>query len=406
MKPSFTHTDLLESLGYGYFELDLAGRLIYGNKTFLNALGYTRDELMGKHFRRYIDRKQVSLMFNIFTMIHKTGMVEKRLPLDFQHKDGSPRTAEGSFALIKDENDNPVGFRSILLDITERKQKETTLIKAKQKAERELEIAREIQSSFLVQDYPQPDGWEIATRIRPARQVSGDFYDVFPITTSRHIALIMADVCDKGVGAAMYMAIFRSLFRAFSDQQYIIRWAGVPTKDQAESATGIFRRDAILASGAPSLKNAIDLTNNYIATEHGNSNMFATVFFGLLDPTDGKLLYINAGHEAPLVISNGTLKTRLNPTGPAVGMLPNMDFKIEWVMLSPGDSLLLYTDGVTDALNAKNEHFSEERLIETAINLSGSAQTQLMDIISAVDAHIAGREQFDDITLLTVHRKI
>ena len=405
MKPSFTSTDLLESLGYGYFELDLAGRLIYGNKPFLNALGYTRDELIGKHFRRYIDRKQVSLMFNIFAMIYKTGMVEKKLLLDFVHKDGSSHISEGSYALIRDENGIPIGYRGILLDITERKQKETTLIKAKQKAERELEIAREIQSSFLVQDYPQPDGWEIATRIRPARQVSGDFYDVFPITTSKHIALIMADVCDKGVGAAMYMAIFRSLFRAFSDQQYIIRWAGVPTKDQTESATGIFRRDAILASGAPSLKNAIDLTNNYIATEHGNSNMFATVFFGLLDPTDGTLLYINAGHEAPLVISNGILKTRLNPTGPAVGMLPNMDFKIEWVMLSPGDSLLLYTDGVTDAINEKNEPFSEERLIETAINFSGSAQTQLVDIISAVDTHIAGHEQFDDITLLAVHRK-
>jgi len=405
MKPSFTSTDLLESLGYAYFELDLTGRLIYGNQIFFNGLGFTKDELMGKHFRRYIDRKQVSLMFNIFAMIHKTGMVEKRLRLDFQHKDGSPRTAEGSFALIRDENNNPIGYRSILLDITERKQKETTLIQAKQKAERELEIAREIQSSFLVDDYPQPEGWEIATRIRPARQVSGDFYDVFPITTSKHIALIMADVCDKGVGAAMYMAIFRSLLRAYSDQQYIIRWAGVPTANQVESATGVFRRDAILASGAPSLKNAIDLTNNYIATEHGNSNMFATVFFGLLDPTDGTLLYINAGHEAPLVISNGTLKTRLNPTGPAVGMLPNMDFKIEWVILSPGDSLLLYTDGVTDALNSKNEQFTEERLIETAIKPSASAQTYLTDIVSAVDEHIAAREQYDDITLLAVQRK-
>ncbi|HVF25486.1 MAG TPA: SpoIIE family protein phosphatase [Anaerolineales bacterium] len=405
MKPSFTPTDLLESLGYGYFELDLAGRLIYGNKPFLNALGYTRDELIGKHFRRYIDRKQVSLMFNIFAMIYKTGMVEKKLLLDFVNKDGSSHISEGSYALIKDENDIPIGYRGILLDITERKQKETTLIKAKQKAERELEIAREIQSSFLVQDYPQPDGWEIATRIRPARQVSGDFYDVFPVTTSKHIALIMADVCDKGVGAAMYMAIFRSLFRAFSDQQYIIRWAGVPTRNQMESETGIFRRDAILASGAPSLKNAIDLTNNYIATEHGNSNMFATVFFGLLDPTDGTLLYINAGHEPPLIISNGALKTRLNPTGPAVGMLPNMDFKIERVILSPGDSLLLYTDGVTDALNAKDEQFSEERLITTAIKPSASAQTYLMDIVSAVDEHIAGREQFDDITLLAVHRR-
>ncbi|MEO5887969.1 MAG: PP2C family protein-serine/threonine phosphatase [Anaerolineales bacterium] len=405
MKPSFTPTDLLESLGYGYFELDLGGYLIYGNKHFLNALGYTRDELIGKHFRRYIDRKQFSLIFSIFEMIHKTGMVEKKLPLDFVHKDGSSRTSEGSYALIRDENNTPIGYRGILLDITERKQKETTLIQAKQRAERELEIAREIQSSFLVDDYPQPEGWEIATLIRPARQVSGDFYDVFPITTSKHIALIMADVCDKGVGAAMYMAIFRSLLRAFSDQQYILRWAGVSSRNQMESETGIFRRDAILASGAPSLKNAIDLTNNYIATEHGNSNMFATVFFGLLDPTDGTLIYINAGHEAPLVISNGILKTRLNPTGPAVGMLPNMEFKIERVSLSPGESLLLYTDGVTDALNAKDEQFSEERLIETAIKSSGSAQTHLLDIVAAVDTHIAGREQYDDITLLAVTRR-
>jgi len=182
MRPSFTSTDLLESLGYGYFELDLAGYLIYGNKTFFNALGYAREELMGRHFRRYVDRRQVSMMFNIFSMIHKTGMVEKKLPLDFIHKDGSARTAEGSIALIRDENGTPTGFRGILLDITDRKQKETNIIKAKKEAERELEIAREIQSSFLVKDYPQPEGWEIATLIRPARQVSGDFYDVFPIS--------------------------------------------------------------------------------------------------------------------------------------------------------------------------------------------------------------------------------
>ena len=407
MNPSLTSSDLLESLGYGYFELDLGGRLTYGNKAFFNALGYAKDELMGKHFRRYVDRKQVSMMFNIFSMIHKTGMVEKRLPLDFLHKDGSARTAEGSIALIRDEKDNPIGFRGILLDITERKQRETTIIKARKAAERELEIARQIQDSFLVKDYPQPEGWEIAARIRPARQVSGDFYDVFPITTSKHIALIMADVCDKGVGAAMYMAIFRSLLRAFSDQQYILRWSGAPTPEgnAVESPSGIFRRDVILASGAPSLRNAMDLTNNYIARHHGNSNMFATIFFGLLNPLDGSLMYINAGHEPPFLISNGTLKTRLLPTGPAVGMLPDMDFKTEWLQMNPGDSLLLFTDGATDALNSKHEPFSEERLIATATQPSNSAQSQLSGIVSAVEAHIAGREQYDDITLLAVKRK-
>lgn len=407
MTPSFpsTSTDLLETLGYAYFELDLAGRLTYGNRTFFNTLGYTPEELLGKHYRRYVDRRQVSLLFNIFSMIHKTGMVEKKLPIDFVQKDGSLHTAEGSIALIRGENNVPIGFRSILLDITDRKEKETSIIRAKKQAERELEIAREIQSSFLVKDYPQPEGWEISTHIRPARQVSGDFYDVFPIATSKQIALIMADVCDKGVGAAMYMAIFRSLFRAYSDQQYIMRWAGTPSESRGESPTGMFRRDAILASGAPSLKNAIDLTNNYIATHHGNSNMFATVFFGLLDPLTGELLYINAGHESAFVISGDRLQKRLEPTGPAVGMLPNMEFKIESITLDRGNSLLLYTDGVTDALSPMEEQFAEPRLIEAATSPAPSAQVRIENIMTALDAHIAEREQYDDVTLLAVHRK-
>ncbi|RIK31614.1 MAG: hypothetical protein DCC56_05365 [Anaerolineae bacterium] len=397
--------ELLESMGFGYFELDLPGKLIDGNQIFFNAIGYTRDEMIGKHFRRYVDRKQVWLTFNIFAMIHKTGMVEKKLLLDFIHKDGSPRTAEGSVALIRDENNTPVGYLGILTEITERKHQETTLVQAKRKAERELEIAHEIQNSFLVEDYPQPDGWEIATLIRPARQVSGDFYDVFPISANNRIAFLIADVCDKGVGAALYMAIFRSLLRAYADQNYTMRWVGTPEYLQEERPSSIFRRDKLLASGAPSIKNAIELTNNYIATHHSDSNMFATVFFGLLDPSNGMLLYINAGHESPLLISNGMVKARLDPTGPAVGLLPDMEFKLEQTFLNPGDALLLYTDGVTDALNSKNEQFSEERLIATAIKSSESAQTQLTDIVSAVDEHIADHEQFDDITLLAVHRK-
>ncbi len=94
-------------------------------------------------------------MFNIFSMIHKTGMVEKKLPINFVTKDGSPHTAEGSIALIRDGNNTPIGFRSVLLDITDRKQKETTIIQAKKQAERELEIARRENGTWRLFGYQQ-----------------------------------------------------------------------------------------------------------------------------------------------------------------------------------------------------------------------------------------------------------
>ena len=403
--PSVAFGEMLESLGYAYFELDLVGHLTYANLTFFHAVGYRPEELLGKHFRHYLDHAQLATTFNIFSMIYQMEQPERRLPLDFRHKDGSLRTAEGSVSLIRDEQGDRVGFRALLTEITARKREETTIITARKKAERELQIARDIQNSFLVKDYPQPKGWEIATRIRPAKQVSGDFYDVFPVSASKQIALIMADVCDKGVGAAMFMAIFRTLFRAFSDQQYILRWAGVPTNDPVATPSVVLRRDAVLASGAPSLRNAIELTNNYIATQHGNSNMFATVFFGLLNPEDGSLFYINAGHEEPLIFSGGALRARLAPTGPAVGMLPNREFKIERTVLAPGESLLLYTDGATDALNTANQRFSEEQLLAVAGGSSSAAGTLISALDAALAKHIAGIEQFDDITFLAVNRK-
>ncbi len=403
-QPAREFSELLESLGYAYLELDLGGRLLYANALFYEAVGYSPRELLGKHFRHYVDHGQVGTVFNIFSMIYSTEMPERKLPMDFRHKDGSLRTAEGSVSLLRDERGSPIGFRALLAEITARKQEETTLMKARRKAEREIEVARDIQSSFLVKDYVQPEGWELTARIRPARHVSGDFYDIFPVTASRQIALIVADVCDKGVGAAMYMAIFRTLLRAFSDQQYIMRWAGVPVQDAADTPSTVLRRDVALASGAPSLRNAIELTNNYISVQHGSSNMFATIFFGLLNPVDGTLHYINAGHEEPLIFSGGRLKARLSPTGPAVGMLPDSSFRVERTVLERGESLLLYTDGVADALDARRERFSEERLLAAAAVSSPTANSMVTSVLDALNDHMRGAEQYDDITLLAAHR--
>jgi sigma-B regulation protein RsbU (phosphoserine phosphatase) len=245
--------------------------------------------------------------------------------------------------------------------------------------ERELEIGREIQKSFLPEELPRVAGWEIAARFRPARQVAGDFYDAFELPSSGRIGLVIADVCDKGVGAALFMALFRSLLRA--------------------TATGA-------ASGpeaASELLRTVRLTNDYIARTHGRSNMFATLFFGVLDPAAGSLLYINGGHEAPILFGGGGVKARLTPTGPAVGMMPDMPFEVRETRLEAGDGLLAFTDGVTDARGASGL-YGEGRLL-ALLDQPVSSAAELLDAIeSGVLAHAAGSDQADDITLLAVRR--
>jgi serine phosphatase RsbU (regulator of sigma subunit) len=254
--------------------------------------------------------------------------------------------------------------------------------------ERDLEIGREIQKSFLPEELPRVPGWEIAARFRPARQVAGDFYDAFALPAGGRIGLVVADVCDKGVGAALFMALFRTLLRA--------------------TATGDSNPPRSAAAGdadpAAELLRAVQLTNDYIARTHGRSNMFATLFFAVLEPATGSLLYVNGGHEAPVVFGPGGVKARLAPTGPAVGMLPDMAFTVGSARLEAGDGLLAFTDGVTDARGASGL-YGEERLLALLRETAASASALLDAIESAVLAHAAGREQADDIALLAVRRE-
>ncbi len=132
--------------------------------------------------------------------------------------------------------------------------------------------------------------------------------------------------------------------------------------------------------------------------------MFATLFFGVLDPTTGTLTYINGGHEPPMLIGPTGIKARLAPTGPAVGIFPGMEFGIEQVNLEYGDTLLAFTDGVLDARNKADQFFGElklERLIQPPVI---SAESILETILVALHDHMTGVEQFDDITLLALRR--
>jgi serine phosphatase RsbU (regulator of sigma subunit) len=273
------------------------------------------------------------------------------------------------------------------------------------KIEHDVHIARQIQLGFLPRELPQPHGWEIAARFHPAREVAGDFYDAFMLTQNRRVGFVIADVCDKGVGAALFMALSRSLIHAFAQQHYnTLSWMDVLTDDIRARPRETGGRQTTPIIGANALKNAVVLTNNYITTNHLEMNMFFTLFFGVLDPATGALLYVNAGHCPPVIVGPDGLQAKLGTTGPAIGLFPEVQFEIARAQLEPGDTLFCYTDGVTDARTPSGEFFDAKRLHHLLEQSDPAATVLLNRIESSVHAHIASAAQFDDITMLAVRR--
>jgi serine phosphatase RsbU (regulator of sigma subunit)/anti-sigma regulatory factor (Ser/Thr protein kinase) len=250
-------------------------------------------------------------------------------------------------------------------------------------AQTDLEIGRQIQAGFFPGDLQDIKGWEIFAHFKAARQVSGDFYDVFQINNSKYTAFLIGDVCDKGVGAALFMVLFRTLLRAYSQKNEIV-------KDIKS-----LLQDIILN------------TNNYIAETHYNSNMFASIFFGILDPDTDEIHYINAGLEPPVIInSEGDIINRLCPTGPVIGMFPNLAFTVSTIKLKPGDILFAYTDGTTDAKNSNHESFGEKNLLEVIAASWASGFSMLYDLNSKLIGHIDSQDQYDDITQIAIRKKL
>jgi serine phosphatase RsbU (regulator of sigma subunit) len=247
--------------------------------------------------------------------------------------------------------------------------------------ERELEIGREIQLGFLPDALPTPEGWELCAHFRPARQVAGDFYDAFALPEGR-VAIVLADVCGKGVGAALFMALFRTLIRALAEPQL-----------------------AAASSAGDGLRATMQATNDYIARTHGRANMFATAFAAVLDPATGALEYVNAGHEHPVVVdAGGRVRVRLAPTGPALGLMPDLEFAVASERLAAGDTLFAYTDGVVDARDPRDEPFGEDRLMALLQTDGVPAAGLLARIDAALSAYIGDAEQFDDVAMLAARR--
>ncbi|GLX05327.1 PP2C family protein-serine/threonine phosphatase [Microbispora sp. NBRC 16548] len=267
--------------------------------------------------------------------------------------------------------------------------------------ERELRIAQEIQEGFLPSDLPCAPGWEIDVRFRPARAVAGDFYDAFPLLQGRRLSIVVADVCDKGVGAALFMALIRTLLRHTAE--HAGQWNlfdGLPPLEAL--ARDVRQESPALVPGAAPLLQAMTGTNRYMTSNH--QGYFATVFFGVLDPESGCLLYANGGHNPPLLRRAGGRLERLQVTGPAVGLHPDSEFRLAEVRLDPGDVLLAYTDGVTDSRDPEGEFYGEDRLSALVRGLAGTSLGLLERVEADVRAHLRDGEQYDDITMLALRR--
>ena len=267
----------------------------------------------------------------------------------------------------------------------------------------ELDKGREIQKNFLPAHLMELPGWEFAAYFKPARQVAGDYYDLFQLPGNR-VGLVIADVCDKGVGAALFMALFRSLIRIFSGQFEVNGGTCPGRRLPVEITANPMDTPAIVRSDLEVLQ-AVVHTNRYVARNHGDLGMFATQFFGVLEPASGGLAYINAGHEPILVLSpGGGVREQLDATGPAVGVIGEAGFTVRHTTIRPGEMLVSYTDGIPEASSREGDFFGRERLMALLESRWTSAADLVEAIAGAVSAHTGEAEQFDDITILAVRR--
>jgi len=266
--------------------------------------------------------------------------------------------------------------------------------------ERELAIGREIQLGFLPDGLPAPEGWDLTASYRPAREVSGDFYDAFELLGGRRIALVVADVCDKGVGAALFMALIRTLLR------YTAVYLDISARSGAQTVFGLAAvREAEQRRDEAVLLRAVTATNDYLMQNHMMQAYFATVFFAILDPASGSLVYVNCGHNAPLLRRANSAVMQLESTGPALGLVDKPLFRPARAVLLMGDLLFIYTDGVSEARDPYGRFFGEHRV--TSLVCDGAVDVfDLVDCIEqALASHAGVADQSDDITMLAVHRR-
>jgi sigma-B regulation protein RsbU (phosphoserine phosphatase) len=245
------------------------------------------------------------------------------------------------------------------------------LARAKQRMELELNVGRDIQTSMLPSAVPDRKEVTLCASMDAAREVGGDFYDYYMLSENE-LCFCVADVSGKGVPAALFMAMSKILIKSCS-------------RDDPEPGNVITRVNAELS-------------------EDNQECMFVTVFFGVLNLLTGELRYTNGGHNPPLVRrASGEVAAVGDSHGPVVGIMPGEDYGQSTLHMAPGDVLLVFTDGVTEAMDTGDQLYGDERLFDVLQSAAESSAQALVNAVSdSVAAFAAGAEQADDITMLAV----
>jgi sigma-B regulation protein RsbU (phosphoserine phosphatase) len=242
----------------------------------------------------------------------------------------------------------------------------------RERLNRELEIAREVQERLFPQRLPSVPGLDYCGQCRPAREVGGDYYDFLELPDGR-LGIAIGDVSGKGIGAALLMA----------------------------SLEASLRGQALVAHDLAELMNRV----NSLVYEASSANRYATLFYAEYDPRSRQFTYVNAGHNPPIILRKSDAASqvfRLEEGGPVIGLLRQC-YRQESFSLEPGDLIVLFTDGVSESMNARDEEWGEDRLIEYAKTCHGLPAFEVMTrILAAADAFTAGASQHDDMTLVVL----
>ncbi len=243
-----------------------------------------------------------------------------------------------------------------------------------QRIEQELELARQSQKTFLPGELPRLYRWELDARWKPARQVGGDFYDIIPLDKDR-LGLVIADVADKGIAAALYMTVTRTLIRAYSQNE---------------------------TSPAAVLEKV-----NSLLMPDSHEGMFVTVVYAILSKRSNKIVYANAGHNLPVLLRKRTGEIEMfHKGGISLGVLEDINLLDYEVNIDPGDILLLYTDGVTEAFAENGETYNQERLFDLMKrNSDRSAPDFLSEIEKELKEFSGDLPPSDDVTLVCLKRQ-